>query len=119
MSVSEREHARKIVDGIPIWEIVRTDLNCTNCSKNFVAQLDFSVDGNHIIECPYCLHEHCRTIKDGLVTGDRWDSRAQRVDVKGLSVWKADSRPIMTSTAAAYLREKWLGRYGNGTDRNH
>ena len=66
-----------IVHGIPIRDIVRTDLHCHQCSKSFVAQLDFSVDGNHIIECPYCLHEHCRTIKDGIVTGDRWDSQVQ------------------------------------------
>lgn len=111
MSVHESEVSGDIVRGIPLKDIVRTDLNCTQCSKSFVAQLDFSVDGNHIIECPYCLHEHCRTIKDGIVTGDRWDSRQQRVDVKGQSVWKSDSRPITTSTAGAFLREKWIERW--------
>lgn len=89
---------------------VRTDMNCTNCSKNFIAQLDMSLDGNHVVECPYCGHEHCRVIKAGKVTGDRFESRQQRHDVEKRCVWKCDSRPIVTSSAAAFLREKWLNR---------
>lgn len=89
---------------------VRTDMNCTECSKNFVAQLDMSLDGNHVIECPYCGHEHCRVVTGGKVTGDRWESRRQRVDVDKRCVWKSDSQPIMTSTASAFIREAWLGR---------
>lgn len=64
-----------------IEDPVRTDMNCTNCSKNFIAQLDMSLDGNHVVECPYCGHEHCRVVKAGKVTGDRWESRQQRHDV--------------------------------------
>lgn len=89
----------------------RTDMNCTNCSKNFIAELDYSVDGNHVVECPYCGHEHCRVIHDGEVTGDRWESRENRVDVDARCVWKADSQPIATSTAASYIRDVWLNRY--------
>lgn len=91
-------------------EAVRTDMNCTNCSKNFIATLDYRLDGNHIVECPYCGHEHCRVIKDGVVTGDRWSSRAQRIDVDKRCVWKSDSQPIVTSMASAFIREKWLNR---------
>ena len=91
-------------------EAVRTDMNCTECHKNFIAQLDYSLDGNHIVECPYCGHEHCRVIKNGVVTGDRWESRMQRVDVDKRCVWKSDSQPIVTSIASAYIRELWLNR---------
>lgn len=89
---------------------VRTDMNCTNCHKNFIAQLDMGIDGNHIVECPYCGHEHCRVIKGGKVTGDRWSSRSQRVNVEKRCVWKCDSRPIVTSSAAAFIRNAWLNR---------
>lgn len=89
---------------------IRTDMNCTHCNKNFIAQLDMSVDGNHIVECPYCGHEHCRVIKKGKVTGDRWEGRAQRVDVDKRCVWKSDSQPIITSTAGAYMRQAWLNK---------
>jgi DNA-directed RNA polymerase subunit RPC12/RpoP len=89
---------------------VRTDMNCTNCHKNFIAQLDFGLDGNHVVECPYCGHEHCRTIKNGVVTGDRWESREQRHDVEKRCVWKSDSQPVVTSTAAAFIRDAWLNK---------
>lgn len=90
--------------------LVRTDMYCHQCTKNFIAQLDMSLDGNHIVECPYCGHEHCRTILAGVVTGDRWDGRAQRVNVARRSVWKSDSQPIVTSTASAFIRDRWLNK---------
>lgn len=89
---------------------VRTDMNCTECHKNFIAELDLSLTGNHIIECPYCGHEHCRVITNGEVTGERWDSRHQRIGVDKRCVWKCDSRPIVTSTAAHFIREAWLNK---------
>lgn len=95
---------------------VRTDLNCTECSKTFVAQLDMGIDGNHIIECPYCGHEHCRVIKNGKVTGDRWSSRDQRVKVERKHVWKADSLPMSTSTAGEFIRARWLNLISSGGD---
>lgn len=94
----------------PMTNPIRTDLDCTNCRRNFIAQLDYALDGNHIVECPYCGHEHCRVIENGKVTQDRWSSRQQRIDVDKRCVWKCDSRPIVTSTAAAFIREAWLNR---------
>ena len=93
-----------------IQDPVRTDMNCTHCSKNFIATLDMTLDGNHVVECPYCAHEHCRVIKKGVVTGDRWESRAQRHNVHKRNVWKSDSRPAMTTTAAEHIRDLWLNR---------
>ena len=87
---------------------VRTDMNCTECSKNFIAELDHSIDGNHIVECPYCCHEHCRVIKDGRITGDRWETRMQRVDIEKKKVWKHNVLQMQTSTASEFIREKWL-----------
>lgn len=95
---------------------VRTDLNCTNCGKNFIAQLDFNIDGNHIIECPYCGHEHCRVISEGKVTGDRWSSRKQRVKVERKHIWKSDNLPMSTSTASEYIRNRWLNLVQSGFD---
>jgi hypothetical protein len=89
---------------------VRTDLNCTYCQKNFIAQLDMGLDGNHIILCPYCSHEHCRVVNKGVVTGDRWDTREQRHDVSKECVWKSPNAPIVTSMASHFLRERWLNR---------
>lgn len=88
----------------------RTDMFCHDCGKNFVAQLNYSLDGNHTVECPYCAHHHHRVIKDGKVTDVRWDSSIRQIKVPGRSVWKSDSQPIVTSVASAFIRESWLKR---------
>lgn len=85
-------------------------MSCTECSKNFIATLDLELDGNHVVECPHCGHEHCRVVEKGVVTGDRWETRKQRIDVNKRCVWKADSKPIVTSTAASFIRDLWLNR---------
>lgn len=88
--------------------IIRTDLYCNECENNFIAELDLDIEGNHIIECPHCGHEHCRVVKKGKVTSDRWNTKMQRINVKKRSVWKHSTQPIITSTASAFLRDKWL-----------
>lgn len=96
---------------------VRTDLSCHQCGHTFIAQLDYGVDGNHIIECPYCGHEHCRFITGGKITEDRWSSRGQRVDVEARNVWKSDVLPAQTSAASHFIRERWLN-FGNDHDND-
>lgn len=90
--------------------LVRTDLHCHQCHKGFIAELDFRLDGNHVLECPHCGHEHCRVINQGVITGDRWDSRGNRVQVEPRSVWKSSVLQAQTSTAAAFIRSAWLNR---------
>lgn len=88
----------------------RTDLDCHDCSKMFVAELDFSINGNHIIECPHCGHQHCRVIEDGAITGERWSDRnhLKRVDVEKRCVWKSSVLVAQTSTTSAFIRDLWL-----------
>lgn len=89
---------------------VRTSMDCHQCSKVFVALVDFSLNGNHVIECPHCGHEHCRVVTDGVITGERWDSRAGGDPIKPRRTWKHDSRPIATSSASEFIRDRWLNR---------
>jgi hypothetical protein len=90
-------------------QLVRTDMHCHECGKQFVAELDYSVTGNHIIECP-CGHEHCRVIQDGKITGDRWETRLQRVNVTTRSVWSPTHLQAKTTVVSHYLRDRWLNR---------
>lgn len=89
--------------------MIRSDLHCTDCGKSFVARFDNAIDGNHIVVCPWCGHQHCRVIKAGTVTGDRFDSKVERVEVPARSVWKTASG-LETSSASHFLREKWMER---------
>jgi len=87
--------------------IVNTPLDCHACNKNFIAKLDFSLNGNHTIICPYCGHQHCRTINKGVVTGDRWDSKMDSVECTTERAWTHKTLPMETNTAAEHIRRKW------------
>lgn len=92
----------------------KTVLNCTECGKQFVALLDYSITGNHIIECAHCGHEHARVIENGRVTEDRWSTRygtdKTRDAHRPRRVWKADSLKASTSSASEFIRQKWIER---------
>jgi DNA-directed RNA polymerase subunit RPC12/RpoP len=90
----------------------RTDLYCHECDKNFIALLDYSIDGNHVVECPHCGHEHCRVIKGGMVTDDRWDGRNSNQNaIKPRRVWKHNSLPMTSNTASDFIRQRWLDKF--------
>lgn len=96
------------VDAPEPVEWARTDMNCTECGKNFIAELDVAIDGDYVLECPYCGHEHCRQVKSGKVTDKRWDSRAQRQELPRPRTWRRDG--MKTSAVGEFIRNAWLNR---------
>ena len=90
--------------------LTRTDMWCHACAKNFIAKIDFSLNGQHAVECPSCGHLHYRKIKDGVVTEERYDSDANTHFVERRNVWKSETQPMTTSVAHAFIRERWLNR---------
>src|SRR5438105_2258023 len=91
-------------------EVIRTDMYCHQCDKNFIAELDASINGQHTAECPHCGHNHHRIIENGNITEARWDSAPQARIVPARSVWKSTVLKAQTSTAAAFIRDRWLNR---------
>ncbi len=55
--------------------IERQELFCHDCQRYVQFDVDLSLDGNHVFECPNCGHEHCRVVKNGKITDIRWDQR--------------------------------------------
>lgn len=55
--------------------IERSELHCHECGQYVQFNLDVSINGNHVLNCPNCGHEHCRVVKDGKVSDTRWASR--------------------------------------------
>jgi DNA-directed RNA polymerase subunit RPC12/RpoP len=98
-------HALEKNDGL-----TRTDLFCHACNKNFIATLDFSLQGNHAVECPHCGHLHYRKIENGVVTSQRYDSDSNTHHVPKRHVWKSTTQPMTTSVAHAFIRQRWLER---------
>lgn len=109
---SRRGAAQVSDDPLKFDKETRTDMNCHACSKGFVALLDYTINGNHVVECPNCGHEHCRVIVDGKITSERWDSRWGDDKTKDAHrprrVWKSDVLQAKTSSAAEFMRQRWL-----------
>lgn len=86
---------------------VRTDLDCHSCRKKFIAKIDFDIDGDHKIVCPYCGHLHWRKIKKGSVTDDRWGGGGY-VDTHTEGIWGDATFHAETTTVAMHIRERFL-----------
>ncbi len=95
---------------------VRTQMNCHHCHKDFLALVDYSISGKHIIECAHCGHEHCRVIKDGKITEERWTSKPQRPDevTRCRRTWKHGSIQAASTSTSEFIRSRWLDRYTQG-----
>ena len=91
--------------------LIRTEISCHHCTSQigrervFLAELDYSLDGAHVVLCPYCGHEHFRVIKGGKITEERWSPSSTRIDVSPDRVKKLE---IPGNTVAEYLRSHWL-----------
>ncbi len=95
--------------------LCRTDMDCHSCREKglpdlFVATIDYSVNGNHEIECPRCGHIHYRLIVDGIVTSEWYSSSYTTHKVERRNMWKSESKQIISSTASAFIRDLWLQR---------
>ena len=53
----------------------RQEIHCHACNKWVQFEIDLELDGNHVLRCPNCDHEHCRVVKKGEITDIRWDRR--------------------------------------------
>lgn len=69
----EAEEPPKQVALHPVKVLV--EFFCQMCDHYIYAKLNTSLDGNHIVVCPKCGHEHYRVVKNGIITEDRYDPR--------------------------------------------
>ena len=53
----------------------RQELHCHACNQYVQFDIDVELNGNHVIICPNCGHEHCRVVRNGIITEARWDRR--------------------------------------------
>jgi DNA-directed RNA polymerase subunit RPC12/RpoP len=102
--------SKQIALGAEINEgIIRTSMHCHDCDKQFIAIVDYSIDGNHEVICPNCGHQHCRTIKGGVVTESRWGTKTTNITRDGAErLWTNNSLKMKTTTTSLFLRDKWI-----------
>ena len=80
----------------------RQELWCHDCSRYVQFDIDVGLDGNHVIVCPNCGHEHCRVVENGRVTEVRWDSRNGGMAFTGSTYMTTGMTSSSVSTYATY-----------------
>jgi len=89
-------------------QVERQELWCHDCENYVQFDVDLSLNGNHVLECPKCGHEHCRVVKDGVISDIRWDSR------NGPTIWATNANWSNTSNYTSYSASS-LGAGGGST----
>lgn len=87
----------------------KQELWCHGCGNYVQFELDMGLDGNHVLECPNCGHEHCRVVRNGRITDIRWGSRnggTFTVSSNVLSFTTASTFTTSTSSSF-YLYQSW------------
>ncbi len=98
--------------------VERQELHCHNCDQYVQFDLDTSIDGNHVLNCPNCEHEHCRVVKNGKITDIRWDQRngpaiyisSGTITCTGTSTYTAyiSTSTTVTSSGTMFLYQSWM-----------
>lgn len=89
--------------------ITRQEIYCHECQMYVQFNIDISLNGNHILNCPNCGHEHCRVVENGIITDLRWGRRNNNLPVFMVSVYS-----VTTSGTSTYDNYT-AGGTGTGT----
>ena len=102
--------------------VQRQELWCHECSSYVQFNLDISLNGKHVLNCPKCGHEHCRIVKDGVISEDRWDRRngSSTPGTSSMSViyatnvaWTTASTFNSTSATNSFFYDSWINSSGS------
>lgn len=77
----------------------KQELWCHECSSYVQFPIDLSLNGNHVLNCPQCGHEHCRVVENGRITSTRWDSRNR--PVYDIAAYSISATAVITASSYA------------------
>lgn len=85
----------------------RQELYCHNCNR--YARFDVPADnGNLIVVCPNCSHNHYRVVMNGIITADRWGSANHPIMYASGTTSYYVSYATTSSTADSFLSQSWV-----------
>jgi len=97
--------------------IERQELYCHECGNYVQFDLDLSLNGNHILRCPCCGHEHCRVVKDGKITDERWGSHnGGNITISSSSTsYTSGSTYNANQYSSLFIYSAWMNTVSTGT----
>ena len=93
--------------------IERQEIFCHDCQKYVQFNIDVSLNGNHVLDCPNCGHQHCRVVENGVITDVRWGQRNQSLPTHQVSTYGLTSSA--TSFNMVYINLGTSTTNGTGT----
>jgi len=85
----------------------KQELYCHECGMYVQFELDLGLNGNHVLKCPNCNHEHCRVVKNGKITDERWDSRNNTYSVS-YATFSTSSLCLYSTDSTGYMVGSWF-----------
>lgn len=93
----------------------RQELHCHVCNRYVQFNIDLSLNGNHVLNCPNCGHEHCRVVQNGRITDIRWDQRnGPSIMVSAITITSTTTSTWDTYNLAGAGAATTNGTSGNG-----
>lgn len=98
--------------------VERQELWCHDCQHYVQFDLDMELNGNHVLHCPNCGHEHCRVVENGRITSERWDHRNGNI---GATHFISSTATTFTTTStfdtsasntSVFLYSSWMNTTG-------
>lgn len=86
----------------------KQEIHCHGCDRWVQFSLDTSVDGNHVLRCPVCGHEHCRVVRNGRITDIRWDRR-NGITIPVSATGTTVASVYTSGSASTYTTAYWHG----------
>lgn len=92
-----------------------TELYCHGCDGYVRVELDYSLNGNHRIECPKCGHSHYRVIEDGKITLDRYQPKfiTYNYSTSMTNYNTSSCTDTCSSSDNQFLTDSWYQTTGN------
>jgi len=78
--------------------IERQEIYCHECQNYVQFDIDVELEGNHILNCPNCGHEHCRVVEKGKITDVRWGQRNNTLPTYQVNTYSVTSSATCYST---------------------
>jgi uncharacterized protein YbaR (Trm112 family) len=93
--------------------IERQEIYCHHCGLYVQFDVDTALNGNHILNCPNCKHEHCRVVENGKITDVRWGQRNN--NLPSFQVSSSVCTTSSTASSTTYINLGALGACGTGS----
>ena len=83
------------------------ELFCHECYNYVQFKLDTTLNGRHVLNCPKCGHEHCRIVRNGKISDERWDQRNRNMGSMTtygvrMATWSATSTTFVSDGTYYY-----------------